>query len=466
MSSTSNKSLKETLHKQLEQAGLCKQLKVLNTEDPEFLSYDELLSAYSPGEKLYPNELANRFIARNAAALRFLEIESEVQNPGSNGKIMLTSSRYVGCIPLINPNTGLNGGSITVLGSYGEDISELYSVIESSMEPEFNDSLKFRTESFVKPPLYFECMKYIDKYIEAQKYKWRKFENVERIQPIPTGSTRWDKYALKSYNPAYTFKYPNKCNVLTRIHPEWQELTYVLDYCINEVMSSRTPSRSKLVYLSKIDTLRGTYDKRSLSAVKEVRVHMSDPVIIKSLKEAANKILQNVSSSNCAWRMDYAEFFERYVQYICKRVAQLKSAIFHSNSKYGITGPRPAWALHYIEPDVVIEKGDNQIIIDAKYKAHMLKVNASSEKLKKKFREDFLQVLAYSSFSGSKTKSVMLFYPYNPPEGSGKKLISRKLLVQSRINDYSCTAHLIGISLKKADLEDIIKELSTNIIDL
>ena len=43
-------------------------------------------------------------------------------------------------------------------------------------------------------------------------------------------------------------------------------------------------------------------------------MHMSDPVIIKSLKEAANKILQNVSSSNCAWRMDYAEYFGENAQ--------------------------------------------------------------------------------------------------------------------------------------------------------
>ena len=452
--------LKETQKNRVKQAGIAREIKVL---DDISISFDELISVY---DGRYPNELANRFLAINAMALRFLGIEGVVSNPGSNGKIKLTSSRYAGCIPLINPNTGLHGGSITILGRYGEDISELYSVVESSMEPEFDDRLKFRTDSFVKPPLYFECMKYIDKYIEAQKYKWRKFDNVEKIQPLPTGSTRWDNYALKSYDPANTFKYPNKCNVLTRIHPEWLELTYVLDYCISEVMSTRTPSRSKLVYQSKINTLRTTYDKRSLKPVKEVRLHMSDPLIIKQLKESANKILNNVSSSNCAWRMDYAEFFERYVQYICKRVAQLKGAHCHANAKYNVSGPRPAWTLHYLEPDVVLEKGDKQIVIDAKYKSHMLNVNGSRDELKEIFREDFHQVLAYSSFSGSLKKNVMLFYPYNPPEGSKDKIIWRKLLVKSSMNNYACNAYLIGMSLKKADLEDVVKKLSSDIIDL
>ena len=461
MSSSVNKVLKETIDKHIAQAGIVKEIKVL---DDSYLTFDELLSAYK-GDKRYPNELANRFIIRNAMALRFLGIEGVITNPGSNGKIKFTSSRYAGCIPLINPNTGLHGGSITVLGRYGEDISELYSLIESSMEPEFDDRLKFRTDSFVKPPLYFECMKYIDKYIEAQKYKWRKFENVEKIQSLPTGSTRWDKYALKSYDPAYTFKYPNKCNVLTRIHPEWMELTYVLDFCISEVMSSRTPSRSKLVYQHKISTLRTTYDKRSLKPVKEVRLHMSDPLIIKQLKEAANKILNNVSSSNCAWRMDYAEFFERYVQYICKRVAQQKGARCRTNEKYSVRGQLPVWALRYIEPDVIIEKDDKQIIIDAKYKSHMLNVNRTGDDdLKETFRKDFHQVLAYSSFGGGKIKNVMLIYPFNPTTDSDK-VICRKFMVNSSINDFSCKACLVGISLKKADLDNVLEKL-LEIIDL
>lgn len=450
--------LKETYKNKVKQAGIVREIKVL---DDIHISFDELISSYNGR---YPNELANRFLSRNAMALRFLGIEGVVVNTSKKGKIKLTSSRYAGCIPLINPNTGLHGGSITVLGRYGEDISELYSVIESSMEPEFDDRLKFRSDSFVKPPLYFECMKYIDKYAEAQKYKWRKFENVEKIQAFPTASTNWEKYALKSYDPSYTFKYPNKCNILTRNHPEWQELTYVLDYCIDEVISTRTPARSKMVYWSKINLLKKTYDQRSLKEVKEVRIHMSDPAIIKSLKEAANKILQNVSSTNCAWRMDYAEFFERYVQYICKRVALRKAAHFVANTKYGVSGNRPAWALHYIEPDIVITKGDKQIIIDAKYKSHMFNVNSTSDDLKETFREDFHQVLAYSSFSGCQQKTVMIFYPFNPPEGSNNQLISRKLLVQSSMNGYTCEAYLVGISLKKADLESIIQKLSSDII--
>ena len=429
------------------QFALNKPFKVLSEH---VISYKELVAKYK-GDKLYANELASLFLLRNRKALGFLGIEEGVS---SESGIRLITSRYVGCVPLVSPKTGLPGGFIQVVGNFGEDISELLSVIDGTIEPEYDESLRVYQDSFVKPPLYFECMKYIDQYVEAKKYNWRRFTNIEKIEHRPTSSTRWDKYALRSYDPAKTFNYPNKCNVLTREHPEWLELNYVLDFCINEVMSMRTPIRSKTAYLSKINNLSNSYDKRSIRAVKEVRIHKYDPIIIQSLKMSANKVLQNVSSINCAWRMDLALFFERYVQFVIQRVAFTKGARFSTNPKYPVNGRRPAWALKYIEPDMIIDKGNVQYIIDAKYKAHMMDLSKDSEYLKEKFREDLHQVLAYSSFGGNDNKNVMLVYP------SSTEVIKRELTISSSINSYSCSVFLVGIPLRKSTHEETIKRLS------
>lgn len=436
---------------ELNQFGLNKTFTVL---DEHLLSFKELVNAYK-GDKLYANELASHFLLRNSAALHFLEIEI---GQGSEFGIRLITSRYVGCIPLVSPTTGLPGGFLYVNGRFGEDISELLSVIEGTIEPEYNDKLKFYQDILVKPPLYFECMKYIDKYIEAKKYKWRKFENVEKVQPRPTSSTQWDKYALKSYDPANTFKYNNRCNVLTREHPEWQELNYVLDLCIKEVMSLRTPIRSRIAYHAKINSLSNSYDKRSLPVVNEVKIHRSDPAQIEILKIAANRVLHNVSSINCAWRMDFAEFFERYVQYIMKRIAFTKGARFSANPKFSVNGNKPIWALQYIEPDIIIDKNDKQYIIDAKYKAHMFNIYNDAEHLKDAFREDLHQVLAYSSFDGNVQKSVILVYP------SDKEVLIRRMKISSSLNRYSSFVHLVGIPLKKSVHEETINELSKLIV--
>ena len=102
-------------------------------------------------------------------------------------------------------------------------------------------------------------------------------------------------------------------------------------------------------------------------------------------------------------------------------------------------------------------KDDVQYIVDAKYKSHMFNVNRIGEDLKQTFRADFHQVLAYSSFGGTKQKHVMLIYPSN-------YFVSRELNVLSGINGYSAKAYLVGIPLKKSDLEETKRKLSSLII--
>lgn len=410
-------------------------------------------------DKRYPETAVQKFLLRNAEIFKFLEINA-IGEYADSGKYVLelTTSKYIGCVPLLSPSTGLPSGNLIVTGRFGEDVSELLSVIGEFVEPEFNESIKLSYGSYVKPPLYFECQNYIDRYIEAKKYKWRKFHNVEKIETRPTISTKWDKYALKSYEPRNTLRYPNSCNVLSKSHREWEELNYVLGLCIDEIMSTRTPIRSRMAYMDKITNLLNTFDHNNIHTVSGVKIHMSDPVVIKKLKEVANRVLQNKSSSQYAWRLDFSEFFERYVQYLFKEVARTKGARITCNPHFPVYGNRPAWALKYIEPDIIINKSDIQYIIDAKYKSHIYLVNGDSEQLRETFREDFHQILAYSSFCGNKQKHVMLIYPSD-------HFVSRELDVLSGINGYSAKAYLIGIPLKKSDIEETRKNLS-KLIDI
>ena len=390
---------------------------ILQTNTVSFSSLNEAWDE----DKRYPETAVQKFLLRNAETFKFLEINAVGQYADSGKYVLgLTTSKYIGCVPLLSPSTGLPSGNLIVTGRFGEDVSELLSVIGEFVEPEFNEKVKLSLGSYVKPPLYFECQNYIDRYIEAKRYKWRKFDNIEKIETRPTNSTRWDKYAMKSYEPRNTLRYPNSCNVLSKSHREWEELNYVLGLCIDEIMSTRTPIRSRMAYMGKITNILNTFDRHSVHAVSEVKIHMSDPVVIKELKEVANRV---------------------------------KGARITCNPHFPIYGNRPAWALKYIEPDIIIDKSDVQYIIDAKYKSHIYQINGDSEQLRETFREDFHQVLAYSSFCGNKQKHIMLIYPSD-------HFVSRELDVLSGINGYSAKAYLVGIPLKKSDLEETKKKLS------
>ena len=107
--------------------------------------------------------------------------------------------------------------------------------------------------------------------------------------------------------------------------------------------------------------------------------------------------------------MDYAEFFERYVQYVFRDVAKKKGAHAIENPHYGIAyRNKPSWGLSYLEPDLILQKDRDQYVIDAKYKSHVFNWNEGSTQLKDTFRHDFHQILAYCSFHQTTTKKDIL----------------------------------------------------------
>ena len=74
-------------------------------------------------------------------------------------------------------------------------------------------------------------------------------------------------------------------------------------------------------------------------------------------------------------------FFERYIQYLLSDVSKKKGAREVSNPHYGIRmSKRPSWKLNYLEPDMIILKGDKQIVVDAKYKSHLFNWNKESSR--------------------------------------------------------------------------------------
>ena len=186
---------------------------------------------------------------------------------------------------------------------------------------------------------------------------------------------------------------------------------------------------------------------------------MSDPCIIKELKTLAQRILNHESKSRIAWNFDYAEFFERYVQYIMERVARQTSYGFSANRKFGINGSSPSWSLKYLEPDIVLKKNKSLYIVDAKYKSHMLNVKLSketSDDLKDSFRHDLHQVMAYANlYRECDDIHTMLVYPLR--DSMDTKVIEQKI---NGSGSLQITIHLVGVPMVREKINDIVKRIS------
>nr|WP_314633529.1 hypothetical protein [uncultured Porphyromonas sp.] len=177
-------------------------------------------------------------------------------------------------------------------------------------------------------------------------------------------------------------------------------------------------------------------------------------MVIRETKRLANVILRNKRTQRRAWRIDYAILFERYVQYLFGTIASRRGYSVMCNPHYSISGWAPVWVPRYLEPDIVVDKGDSQVIVDAKYKSHMLNWGSMSEGLKETFRSNLHQILAYSSFDPKPRKRVMLAYP-------SMDFSSQRLQIATPLASASTEVYLLGIPLDTNAMDETLSQLGT-----
>ena len=232
---------------------------------------------------------------------------------------------------------------------------------------------------------------------------------------------------------------------------------------INEITSSRTPTFIKIRYYDVINLLSNYLQNNGDIPVSEFKNKKSDPIIIQHLKELANVILKNKRTQHYAWRMNSAEFFERYVQFLVKKASLSVGGSVQCNSKYNINGIKPTWCLHYLEPDIIVHLGSSTIVIDAKYKSHMLNTYETTENLKNTFRSDLHQVMAYTSLNTDNNKNAILVYPYfkKAKDKEDDNTINHTKDNHIIIPGWGTTTniYLIGIPIKKRYQDEAIQKL-------
>lgn len=419
----------------------------------------EKVKTWKWGDNRYLETVMQRFVVLNQKNFRYLGLEAVVTEYANRPAIQISTSQYVGAIPIISPKNGKPCGDLVVTGRFGENVGEIISLLDDTIRPEYSSDLKLTLDTQMTPPIFLECCKYIDAYQEAVRYKWRKFDNVLRIESKPSGSTLWSEYAIRtSKNPLEFATYKNKSNILSTNHSEWNQLNYVLQLAIAELESVRVPMRTRAVYAERIGRLKAQLRNNVVEYTTSIRQRMSDPLVIKKLKSIANLILRHQSHEQLAWRMNYSEFFERYVQHIMSNVAKKKGTCAKTNPHFQVrTTYHPAWGLSYIEPDLVLEFENKQVMVDAKYKSHIFNWENGSDELKETFRHDLHQILAYCSFSSNTNKIAILVYPYTD-------VMTRKMYISNPITHIENIVYLLGIPIDRNRISEIEEQISKIII--
>lgn len=421
---------------------------------------------FKNADRRYFAEYLQKFIDYNKDYFNFLKVTPKIEGSGKSVSLSFRSDHFIGAIPLRSPDTGKQIGDFVVKPRYTystdkfSEYVEIVNLLEDEILPEFKHSIPLLSQNNMRPPLYLEAIKFINIFEKAIKIKWNKFRKSKKIYNYPKSQVNWKQYIEKEYDPSKRFLFPCSDNVLSKFHSDFYELKYVYSIAKREITSFKTPLNIKYQYRNVLTYLDNVLYEFPEKQTSDMKIHLSDPAIIKKLKDQGNKILKRDLEEIGAWRIDFSDLFEKYVQFIFKQVSfeigakQLNNYKIRRSSHFS-----PLWSLNYLEPDIILMKSNLDIIIDAKYKSHLFNLKNNTEELKEEHRKDVHQLLAYTSFTRNKNKVGILCYPHSEQYISELDYVFPFSNIKNKIV-------LLGIPLNKSKINDLRKLIVTHLSEI
>lgn len=385
---------------------------------------------FKAADKRIMGQCLQKFIAYNKKHLDFLGVSPFITGSDQDTSIYFRTSSFIGSIPLRSPDTGKQIGDFVVSPKFSgkdryADYIKIVNLLKREINPETIDSKPLASGRHFQPPLYLEACKFIALLEELLKSQWRKFNRIEKVFSEPTGQVNWNKYVTKEYKIENRLRFPSGHNILSEFHNEYSYIRYVFDLCKSELFSTNTPLEVKLTVNNKLQYIEENLYFHTPQPTNEIQIRYSDSLIVKDCKKQANKILSNQLVEGTAWRVDFSDVFEKFIQHIFKKAAKETGGKLLTNFRFkGYAEKESTWRLKHLEPDAIFQKNELTIFIDAKYKSHLYNRWDNSNILKDEHRHDLHQILGYSSFNTALTKYAFLCYPSKELEMNSMKYLN------------------------------------------
>ena len=403
---------------------------------------------FKSADKRIIGQYLQKFIDYNSEHFTFLGVQPYIIGTDQSTALTFRSSGFIGSIPLRASDSGKQIGDFVVMPRFTgrdrfEDYIEILNLLGTEISPEVIDSLPLASGKNFRPPLYLEAIKFITSLEMLTMRSWRKFDNIEKVSTQPTGQINWTKYINNEYKVENKLNFPARTNILSEFHYEYSEIRYVFDISKSELLSANTPQRIKNTLRNKLSFLEERLYHHKPKATNKVTIRFSDSPTVKACKKQANKILNFKLVDSTAWRVDFSDVFEKFIQHIFKEAAKEIGGRLYSNFKFhSSTSKHYSWELKHIEPDAIFQKDNVLVFIDAKYKSNLYNKFDRSAVLKEDHRLDLHQILAYSSFSRTESKFGILCYPSDQIE-------LKSINYKNGINEATNTILILGVPLKK-----------------
>ncbi len=378
---------------------------------------------------------ASALVRANAGLLRDFGIEADVRRVAGASVVSLRTSTRVGALPLLSPVTGRPDFGLVVEPRFAwSSIGEVLSTTGFKVVPTLMPLPDLPQSDRRIPPWVLSSI-VLDRIERLLERMARRFSISSADLPAPKGSVDWAEYAGRRLAFGRAVEVPCR-------YPDLRDdeaLRSAIHFVLREHRSALQAQRSgglvvlKLLALCEALLARvgGTQPRRPQEA--QLESWRRQPVSTRVFSEGLRAIEWTVEERGLAglsdlaglsWQLDMEKFFEAWVETLAERIARASGARLRAarrdQTRVALDW-RPAWlgSQRSLVPDVVVERSDCSLVIDAKYKAHAEELEhfgwrGLDEVIRDRHRSDLLQVLAYSTLFDTPRVVACLVYPCRP----------------------------------------------------
>jgi len=375
---------------------------------------------------------ASHLIELNARTLDAYDVQVDLQYDGRSMALRVQAGNTIGAMPLRSPATGRFDYGMVIeprfqwpglgrmLGSMGwRVVPELVSL------PQLPRSAR-HIPGWVLATVILRRMEGLLDLIE------RRFEMADEYLTTPRGQIDWATYVNRQLPRLACLRVPCRFPDLQ----DDRDLKAAVHFVLRQQLSSIEAQRSSGAVVLRLIT----YCQDLMTRVQHVSPRQPSPLMLSAwmrgkMKQpefsAAMEAIEWVMDERglaglsdlrgLPWRMSMPEFYEAWVETIAYRVVRHTGGIVRVGRKNETVVPI-SWERPYrggqksLRPDLVIERGEESIVIDAKFKRHWHELTVGNwrnveDDIRAAHREDLLQVLAYSTLFSSLRVTACLVYP-------------------------------------------------------
>ncbi len=375
---------------------------------------------------------AEDLVRGNRGLLSDMGLDVSVGRRHGEPGLRIRSGTRVGAIPLRSPVSGRVDFGLVVTPRFPwTGVGDLLATTGFRILPELLPLEELPQSERHIPPwvLASVVLHRLERLIDATS---RRFEMVHEDRSAPRGAVAWETYATQRFSHAKLLSVPCafpdlRDDELLRSAIHWtvrrqrellisapaggrivRELVDRCNYLIARLAGSpptppdlrlrtawRRQRSSPRVFSEGVAAIDWTVDERGLAGLSDL--------------------------AGLSWRLDMAVFFEAWVESIAAWTATRVGAALRSG-RLEQTRVALDWSSRYagsqgsLLPDVVIERNDVVLVLDAKYKQHAEDIRrlgwfGTADAVREQHRADLLQALAYSTLFDAPRIVTLLVYP-------------------------------------------------------